>query len=67
MFYKIIDVLQFDQYESDFYTSKEKAIADCKSEFSALSEHDKSRRRAFYVAAFQDEEATDHDIIFTAL
>jgi len=67
MLYKIIDVLQFDQYESDFYTDKEKAIADCKSEFSSLSEHDKNRRRAFYVAGFQDEEATDHDIIFTAL
>lgn len=66
MLYKIIDQKQHDQFESDFYTNKEKAIADCKAAFDCLSEYDKSKRRAYYVAAFLDEETTDHDIIYRA-
>lgn len=56
MFYRIIDDRKLDQFESENYTNKAKAIADCKAEFSTLTPYDRRQRSAFFVAAFRDPD-----------
>ena len=68
MLYRIIDQMKTgDQFESKLYTDPREAIRDCKAEFEALSDHDKKRRSAFYVAGFTDPDAIDHDILYSAI
>ena len=64
MIYRIIDVRGNDTFESVTFLEKEDAIWECKLEWQALSEHDKKLRKAFYVGAFEDGDAIDHDVVF---
>lgn len=64
MIYKIIDLVGADEWESKAYANKEEAIDACKSEWEHLTDHDKNRRQAFYVAEYESEDDIDHDIVF---
>ncbi len=71
--YRIIDrVGDGDVFESGIYTDKDKAIADCQSEWDTLAEHDKKRRSQHYVAqydSFEDaqEVLADHEIVYDSM
>lgn len=71
--YRIIDrVGEGDVFESIIYTDKDMAIADCQSEWDALTEHDRQRRSAHYVAEYDNLEdavdvLADHNIVYDSM
>jgi len=65
--YFIIDETAGDIYETAAGTNKAAAIKAARAEFEALTQHDKNRRRSFYVvrAELDEDGYINYDTVFT--